>query len=90
MTKKLILMLIVALACTLNADAQGWLGRVRDRATEAAKRTVEYNVERKTVDAVDDAMNPDRKRDNNRSKKSNDADYEDEEVEEGPQDTEGG
>ena len=88
MTKKLILMLIVALACTLNADAQGWLGRVRDRATEAAKRTVEYNVERKTVDAVDDAMNPDRNRDNNRSKKSNDADYEDEEVEEGPQDTE--
>ena len=88
MTKKLILMLIVALACTLNADAQGWLGRVRDRATEAAKRTVEYNVERKTVDAVDDAMNPDRNRDNNRSKESNDADYEDEEVEEGPQDTE--
>ena len=88
MTKKLILMLIVALACTLNADAQGWLGRVRDRATEAAKRTVEYNVERKTVDAVDDAMNPDRNRDNHRSKKSNDADYEDEEVEEGPQDTE--
>jgi len=88
MTKKLILILIVAFACTLSADAQGWLGRVRDRATEAAKRTVEYNVERKTVDAVDDAMNPDRNRDNNRSKKSNDADYEDEEVEEGPQDTE--
>lgn len=81
-------MLIVAFACTLSADAQGWLGRVRDRATEAAKRTVEYNVERKTVDAVDDAMNPDRNRDSNRSKKSNDADYEDEEVEEGPQDTE--
>ena len=88
MTKRLILMLIVAFACTLSADAQGWLGRVRDRATEAAKRTVEYNVERKTVDAVDDAMNPDRNRDSNRSKKSNDADYEDEEVEEGPQDTE--
>ena len=66
MTKRLILMLIVAFACTLSADAQGWLGRVRDRATEAAKRTVEYNVERKTVDAVDDAMNPDRNRDSNR------------------------
>jgi outer membrane protein OmpA-like peptidoglycan-associated protein len=88
MTKKLILMLVVAFACTLSADAQGWLGRLKDRATEAAKRTVEYNVERKTTDAVDDAMNPDRNRDNNRSKKSNDADYEDEEVEEGPQDTE--
>ena len=88
MMKKLILMLIVTFACTLSADAQGWLGRLKDRATEAAKRTVEYNVERKTTDAVDDAMNPDRNRDNNRSKKSNDADYEDEEVEEGPQDTE--
>ena len=71
MTKKLILMLIVAFACTLSVDAQGWLGRLKDRAEDAAKRTVEYNVERKTEKAVDDAMNPDTDR---KSKKSDDDD----------------
>ena len=89
MTKKLILMLIVAFVCTLNVDAQGWLGRLKDRVEDAAKRTVEYNMERKTEKAVDDAMNPDDRDDSSRrSKKNNDADYEDEEIEEGPQDTE--
>ena len=89
MMKKLIFMLIVAFACTLGADAQGWLGRLKDRATEAAKRTVEYNVERKTERAVDDAMNPDSSDSSKRSKKSDDADYEDEEVED-TYDTEAG
>ena len=88
MTKRLILMLIVAFACTLGADAQGWLGRLKDRVEDAAKRTVEYNMERKTEKAVDDAMNPDERDSSRRSKNSDDADYEDEEVEEGPQDTE--
>jgi hypothetical protein len=89
MTKKLILMLIVAFVCTLNVDAQGWLGRLKDRATEAAKRSVEYKVESKVDRTVDDAMDDvlDGKSDK-KSKKSNDSDYEDEEVEEGPQDTE--
>ena len=89
MTKRLILMIIVAFVCTLNVDAQGWLGRLKDRATEAAKRSVEYKVESKVDRTVDDAMDDvlDGKSDK-KSKKSNDSDYEDEEVEEGPQDTE--
>ena len=88
--KKLVLMLIVAFACTLNADAQGWLGRLKDRATDAAKRTVENNVERKVENAVDDAMNPDdnsSEEQKSRSKKA-DYDWDDEDAEEGPQDTE--
>ena len=72
MTKKLILMLIVAFACTLSVGAQGWLGRLKDRAEDAAKRTVEYNVERKTEKAVDDAMNPDTDRKSKKSKSDND------------------
>ena len=57
--KKLIFMLIVAFACAGTADAQGWLKKLGKVAEDAAKRTVESNVDRKTSQAVDDAMNPD-------------------------------
>ena len=92
MMKKLLLMLIVAFACAGEADAQGWLKKLGKVAEDAAKRTVEYNVDRKTTQAVDDAMNPDLDRDDDsasksRKSKNTDADYEDE-AEEGPQDTE--
>ena len=59
MMKKLIFMLIVAFACAGTADAQGWLKKLGKVAEDAAKRTVESNVDRKTSQAVDDAMNPD-------------------------------
>ena len=88
--KKLVLMLIVAFACTLNADAQGWLKKLGKVAEDAAKRTVENNVDRKTTEAVDDAMNPDdssSEENTSRSKKT-DYDWDDEDAEEGPQDTE--
>ena len=55
--KKLIFMLLVVFAFVANADAQGWLGRLKDKAVDAAKRTVENNVERKVEKEVDDAMN---------------------------------
>ena len=41
MMKRLFLMLLVAFVCSANADAQGWLGRLKDKAVDAAKRTVE-------------------------------------------------
>ena len=82
MMKRLILMLIAVFACTVSMDAQGWLGKLKEKAEEAAKRTVEYNVERKTEQVVDDAMNPDTSSSKNKSsKKSNDADDEDEDAE---------
>ena len=59
MMKRLILMLIAVFACTVSVDAQGWLKKLGKVAEDAAKRTVENNVERKTEKAVDDAMNPD-------------------------------
>ena len=88
--KKLILMLIVAFACAGTADAQGWLKKLGKVAEDAAKRTVENNVDRKTTEAVDDAMNPDdssSEENTSRSKKT-DYDWGDEDAEEGPQDTE--
>ena len=88
--KKLILMLIVAFACAGTADAQGWLKKLGKVAEDAAKRTVENNVDRKTTEAVDDAMNPDEsssEENTSRSKKT-DYDWDDEDAEEGPQDTE--
>ena len=90
MMKKLIFMLIVAFACAGTADAQGWLKKLGKVAEDAAKRTVENNVDRKTTKAVDDAMNPDdssSEENTSRSKKT-DYDWDDEDAEEGPQDTE--
>ena len=76
MMKKLLLMLMVMCACSLNADAQGWLKKLGKVAEDAAKRTVENNVERKTEKAVDDAMNPD----SSKSKKSSNSSGDDADV----------
>ena len=56
------------------------LGKV---AEDAAKRTVESNVDRKTSQAVDDAMNPDADRKSSKKSSSSDGDasYDEEEVE---------
>ena len=88
--KKLILMLIVAFACAGTADAQGWLKKLGKVAEDAAKRTVENNVDRKTTEAVDDAMNPDdsSSEENTSRSKNTDYDWGNEDAEEGPQDTE--
>ena len=78
MMKKLLLMLMVAFACSLNADAQGWLKKLGKVAEDAAKRTVENNVDRKTTEAVDDAMDPDMDSKQSKSKKASDNDDADE------------
>jgi outer membrane protein OmpA-like peptidoglycan-associated protein len=78
MMKKLILMLIVAFACAGTADAQGWLKKLGKVAEDAAKRTVENNVDRKTTEAVDDAMDPDMDSKQSKSKKASDNDDADE------------
>lgn len=58
MMKRLFLMLLVAFVCSANADAQGWLGRLKDKAVDAAKRTVENTVEQKTQETVNNVLNP--------------------------------
>ena len=71
-------MLIVAFACAGTADAQGWLKKLGKVAEDAAKRTVENNVDRKTTEAVDDAMDPDMDSKQSKSKKASDNDDADE------------
>ena len=75
MMKKLIFMLIVAFACAGTADAQGWLKKLGKVAEDAAKRTVENNVDRKTTEAVDDAMNPDDSSSEEQKSRSKKTDY---------------
>jgi len=54
--KKLVVSLILMLAFATNADAQGILGRLKDRAVNAAKNAVERKVEDKVTRETDDAM----------------------------------
>ena len=71
-------MLMMAVAFAVTADAQGFLKRLKDRAVNAAENAVSNKVTnkvtRETDDAIDDAINGTKK------SKSNDADYEDEEI----------
>ncbi len=87
MMKKLILMLIVAFACAGTADAQGWLKKLGKVAEDAAKRTVENNVDRKTTEAVDDAMNPDESSSEENTSRSKKTDYDWDEEGEAADDT---
>ena len=58
--KRLVLAMIVMLAFAVNADAQGFLGRLKDRAVSTAKSAIESNVQHKvyteTNKAVDDTF----------------------------------
>ena len=87
MMKKLILMLIVAFACAGTANAQGWLKKLGKVAEDAAKRTVENNVDRKTTEAVDDAMNPDESSSEENTSRSKKTDYDWDEEGEAADDT---
>ena len=49
-------MLIVMVAFAVNADAQGFLNRLKDKAVKAAENAVERKVENKVERVTDDAM----------------------------------
>ncbi|MCR5069850.1 MAG: hypothetical protein K6A78_08695, partial [Prevotella sp.] len=54
--KKLAILSIIAVMVAAEADAQGFLKRLKDRAVDAAKRSVEYKVENKAARVTDEAM----------------------------------
>jgi len=56
MKKYLFLMLMMAFACVGTADAQGWLGKLKDKAVEKIKEKVEKKVEEKTEEIVDGVL----------------------------------
>ncbi|MCR5239517.1 MAG: hypothetical protein K6E15_05030, partial [Prevotella sp.] len=82
--KRLVLAMIVMLAFAVNADAQGFLGRLKDRAVSTAKNAIESNVQQKvyseTNKAVDDTF--DGKVIKKKGKKSKDDEAVNEEAEE--------
>ena len=84
--KRLILMLIVAVAFAANADAQGWLKKLGEKAVDAGKRAVERKVENKAdrvASDASDAVLDGKKSKKSKSSNSSDSDYEDEEVGDG-------
>ena len=44
---RILLVLMLSMAFS-TADAQNWLNKLKDKATDAAQRAVENNVERRT------------------------------------------
>ena len=78
--KRLIWTLIVMLAFAVNADAQGFLGRLKDRAVSTAKNAIESNVQSKvyseTNKAVDNTMDGKVLKKDKKSKGNDDAEYE--------------
>ena len=87
MMKRLFLMLMLAIAFSVNADAQGWLNRLKDKAVDAAKNAVERNVERKADKEADEASDAVlNKKKGSKKSKGDEADLD--EAEDGPQDTE--
>ena len=70
--KRLLLLMMLAVAFGAEADAQGWLKKLGQKAQDAAKRAVERKVEDKVERETDDAM--DAVLDGKKSKNSSDAD----------------
>lgn len=76
--KKFFIAILVLMFTASMAGAQGWLGKLKDKAEDVAKKTVERNVEEKTEKAVDDAINGKTSK-KNKDKKKSKKDVEDEE-----------
>ena len=78
--KKLVLTLIVMMAFAVNADAQGFLGRLKDRAVNAAKNAVENKVANKVDRETNEAMDGVLDGKKSKNSKGNDAVSEDAEA----------
>ena len=89
--KRLILLLMLALAYAVNADAQGFLNRLKERAVNAAEnavsRKVENKVDRETSNAMDDVLDGKKSDKKSKSSKSKDADNDDEDADDYENDT---
>ena len=56
MMKRLVFLLMVMVSFAVNADAQGFLKRLKEKAINAAENAVERKVERKVDRETEDAM----------------------------------
>ena len=71
-------MLALVMAFSADADAQGWLKKLKDKAVEKVKEKVEKKVEREVDKAADNVL--DGKKKDKKSKDAGDGDYDDAEV----------
>ena len=74
--KKLVAILVIAVACSTSANAQGWLGKLKDKAVEKVKSKVENKVDKAVDSTMDDVL--DGKKSSKKSKKSKNDDAEEE------------
>jgi len=83
--------MIVMLAFVANADAQGFLGRLKDRAVNTAKNTIESNVDQKvysgTNKAVNNALDGKVMKKKDKKSKNDDAEYKEAQEDDTPQTT---
>ena len=54
--KKTTAIFLIAIAYSVQSDAQGILGRIKDKAVETVRNKVENKVDRTVDDAVDDVI----------------------------------
>ena len=76
-TKRLMVILAVAVVCSTGADAQGWLGKLKEKAIDKVKEKVENKVDRETDEAMDgvlDGKKSDKSNKKSKQTKQNDAD----------------
>ena len=55
--KKLMTVLLLAMVCTANVNAQGWLGKLKDKAVDKVKEKVEQKVEDEVGNVADEVLN---------------------------------
>ncbi len=55
-SRRLLTIIVMAVMCAYSASAQGWLGKLKDKAVDAAKRKVEQKVERAVEKKADKVL----------------------------------
>jgi outer membrane protein OmpA-like peptidoglycan-associated protein len=53
-TRRLLAIILMAVICITGANAQAWLGKIKDKAVDAGKRAVEQKMEKKAEKADND------------------------------------
>ena len=77
--KKLIAIIILAMACSMEADAQGFLKKLGEKALNKAKEKIENKVERTVDDEMDGVLDGKQSKKDKKSD-NDDADYEESEA----------
>ncbi|MBR1719470.1 MAG: hypothetical protein IJ726_03510, partial [Phocaeicola sp.] len=81
---RILTILLLMLAFSVSADAQGFIKNLGKKAVEKVKQKIENKVERETDEAMDDVLDG-KKSDKKSSKQAKDADFEEANTDNDPQ-----